>query len=431
MKGHALRLADGLARIGQKLVEGELLGNGAVAERPEQITVDAVQPVGGVQVGYKIAVIVRTQPCAIEGKRNCGRAGIGAGCDVEQRTDHVERGIAKGQRDGVAVFFDEAGLGCDDGGGEFLLVDDLACCKAEGVELLPGRGKDQIFSAVENVDYFRDASEGLRGIVPSADGDSEGVLVGPKGLEAVARVSGDGDGEGVVVDAVAAVLDICRCKGDEVVFAVHRLDRGIGNGVLACGFIGEIEGDERRIERIIGPCRRFLNAEGVEVRHMRELVDGHLGACEEILRLRVNEKSRYGTSAIREQPEVGGARLVLEWYCRKRVDVIQIQEDFISEGINDHNAAWPRYIAHNEARRGYGLDKPVSRRNCVIPQLKDVGCCRARKRSVVGVVEGHGSCGVEDGGPGTFLAVGDIYDFPVRFEQIERRPGLLRIGIER
>lgn len=70
-------------------------------------------------------------------------------------------------------------------------------------------------------------------------------------------------------------------------------------------------------------------------------------------------------------------------------------------------------------------------RNCVIPQLKDVGCCRARKRSVVGVVEGHGSCGVEDGGPGTFLAVGDIYDFPVRFEQIERRPGLLRIGIER
>lgn len=160
------------------------------------------------QVGYKIAVIVRTQPCAIEGKRNCGRAGIGAGCDVEQRTDHVERGIAKGQRDGVAVFFDEAGLGCDDGGGEFLLVDDLACCKAEGVELLPGRGKDQIFSAVENVDYFRDASEGLRGIVPSADGDSEGVLVGPKGLEAVARVSGDGDGEGVVVDAVAAVLDI-------------------------------------------------------------------------------------------------------------------------------------------------------------------------------------------------------------------------------
>lgn len=147
--------------------------------------------------------------------------------------------------------------------------------------------------------------------------------------------------------------------------------------------------------------------------------------------MRVNEKSRYGTSAIREQPEVGGARLVLEWYCRKRVDVIQIQEDFISEGINDHNAAWPRYIAHNEARRGYGLDKPVSRRNCVIPQLKDVGCCRARKRSVVGVVEGHGSCGVEDGGPGTFLAVGDIYDFPVRFEQIERRPGLLRIGIER
>lgn len=52
---------------------------------------------------------------------------------------------------------------------------------------------------MENVDYFRDASEGLRGIVPSADGDSEGVLVGPKGLEAVARVSGDGDGEGVVV----------------------------------------------------------------------------------------------------------------------------------------------------------------------------------------------------------------------------------------
>lgn len=200
---------------------------------------------------------------------------------------------------------------------------------------------------------------------------------------------------------------------------------------MACGFIGEIEGDERRIERIIGPCRRFLNAEGVEVRHTRELVDGHLGACEEILRLRVNEKSRYGTSAIREQPEVGGARLILERYCRKRVDVIQIQEDFISEGINDHNAAWPRYIAHNEARRGYGLDKPVSRRNCVIPQLKDVGCCRARKRSVVGVVEGHGSCGVEDGGPGTFLAVGDIYDFPVRFEQIERRPGLLRIGIER
>ena len=47
MKGHALRLADGLARIGQKLVEGELLGNGAVVERPEQITVDAVQPVGG------------------------------------------------------------------------------------------------------------------------------------------------------------------------------------------------------------------------------------------------------------------------------------------------------------------------------------------------------------------------------------------------
>ena len=71
--------------------------------------------------------------------------------------------------------------------------------------------------------------------------------------------------------------------------------------------------------------------------------------------MRVNEKSRYGTSAIREQPEVGGARLVLEWYCRKRVDVIQIQEDFISEGINDHNAAWPRYIAHNEARRDMAL----------------------------------------------------------------------------
>ena len=89
--------------------------------------------------------------------------------------------------------------------------------------------------------------------------------------------------------------------------------------------------------------------------------------------MRVNEKADYGTSAIREQPEVGGARLVLERYCRKRVDVIQIQEDFISEGINDHNAAWPRYIAHNEARRGYGLDKPVSRRNCVILSSKTWG----------------------------------------------------------
>lgn len=95
--------------------------------------------------------------------------------------------------------------------------------------------------------------------------------------------------------------------------------------------------------------------------------------AEEILRLRVNEKSRYGTSAIREQPEVGGARLVLERYCRKRVDVIQIQEDFISEGINDHNAAWPRYIAHNEARRGYGLDKPVSRQELCHPSAQRRG----------------------------------------------------------
>lgn len=94
------------------------------------------------------------------------------------------------------------------------------------------------------------------------------------------------------------------CKGDEVVFATAPdWIRGIGNGVLACGFIGEIEDDERRIERIIGPCRRFLNAEGVEVAIRGNWSTGISAPAEEILRLRVNEKSRYGTSAIREQPK--------------------------------------------------------------------------------------------------------------------------------
>ena len=221
MRGHALRLADGLARVGQKLVEGELLGNGIVIERSEQIAIHAIWLIDGVQVGNRIAVVIFVQPCAIKGERNSGRAGVSASRDIEQRADHVERPIAEGQRYGIAFFFDEAGLCRDDGGGEFLLVSDLACCKAENIELLSSRGEHQILFSAEDVDYFRDAGERLRSVCFGADGDSECALVGPQGFEAVARVSSDADGEGVVVGAVAAVFDVCRCESNEVVLATH------------------------------------------------------------------------------------------------------------------------------------------------------------------------------------------------------------------
>ena len=95
---------------------------------------------------------------------------------------------------------------------------------------------------------------------------------------------------------------------------------------------------------------------------------------------------------------------------------MHLPKAFTRQRVDAHDAALPCTIAHYEARRRHPLDEPVGRRNRITFKHEDVRSGGARGCSAVGIMKGYGSRGIKRGDPGAFLAVGDVYDFFVRFE---------------